>query len=52
MNTNGQMHMLLRLEVPDQATKLISLAHNDGLPMSAHWVTQAVLELEGGNDGQ
>ena len=52
MNTNGQMHMLLRLEVPDQATKLISLAHNDGLPMSARWLTEAFLEREGGNDGQ
>ena len=52
MNTNGQMHMLLRLEVPDQATKVISLAHNDGLPMSARWITEAVIKLEGGNDGQ
>ncbi|MCJ7568441.1 MAG: 2-oxoacid:acceptor oxidoreductase subunit alpha [Anaerolineales bacterium] len=51
MNTNGQMHMLLRLDVPDQAMKLISLTHNNGLPMSARWVTEAVLELEGGNDG-
>lgn len=51
MNTNGQMHMLLRLEVPDQATKLISLTHNNGLPMSARWVTEAVLKLEGGYDG-
>ena len=52
MNTNGQMHMLLRLEVPDQATKVISLAHNDGLPMRARWITEAVIKLEGGNDGQ
>ncbi len=52
MNTNGQMHMLLRLEVPDQATKLISLTHNNGLPMSARWVTEAVLKLEGGYDGR
>jgi 2-oxoglutarate ferredoxin oxidoreductase subunit alpha len=51
MNTNGQMHMLLRLEMPDQATKLISLTHNNGLPMSARWITEAVLELEGGNNG-
>jgi len=51
MNTNGQMHMLLSLDVPDQATKLISLTHNNGLPMSARWVTETVLELEGGNDG-
>ncbi len=52
MNTNGQMHMLLSLDVPDQATKLISLTHNNGLPMSARWVTDAVRELEGGKDGQ
>ncbi len=52
MNTHGQMHMLLRLEFPDQAIKLISLTHNNGLPMSARWVTEAVLKLEGGNDGQ
>jgi len=52
MNSNGQMHMLLRLEVPELATKLISLTHNNGLPMSARWVTEAVLELEGGKNGQ
>jgi 2-oxoglutarate ferredoxin oxidoreductase subunit alpha len=51
MNTQGQMHMLLRLEVPDQAMKLISLTHNNGLPMSARWIVEAVIELEGGNDG-
>jgi 2-oxoglutarate ferredoxin oxidoreductase subunit alpha len=42
MNTHGQMHMRLRLEFPDQAIKLISLTHNNGLPMSARWVTEAV----------
>ena len=51
MNSNGQMRMLLQLEVPEQATKLLSLTHNNGLPMSARWITEAVLELEGGNDG-
>ena len=51
MNSTGQMHMLLRLDVPDQATKLISLTHNDGIPISARWVTEAVLKLEGGHDG-
>ncbi|MGB2895428.1 MAG: 2-oxoacid:acceptor oxidoreductase subunit alpha [Anaerolineales bacterium] len=51
MNSNGQMHMLLRLEVPEQATKLLSLKHNNGLPMSARWITDAILELEGGIDG-
>jgi 2-oxoglutarate ferredoxin oxidoreductase subunit alpha len=48
MNTDGQMHKLLQLEVPDQATKLISLPHNNGLPLSARWVVDAILAREGG----
>jgi 2-oxoglutarate ferredoxin oxidoreductase subunit alpha len=52
MNTSGQMHMLLQLEVPDQATKLISLTNNNGLPMSARWINERILKLEGGNDGR
>jgi 2-oxoglutarate ferredoxin oxidoreductase subunit alpha len=48
MNTDGQMHKLLQLEVPDQATKLISLTHNNGLPLSARWVVEAILAREGG----
>lgn len=48
MNTDGQMHKLLQLEVPDQAAKLQSLTHNNGLPLSARWVVKAVLDREGG----
>lgn len=48
MNTDGQMCKLLQLEVPDQAQKLHSLTHNDGLPLSARWVVDAVLDREGG----
>ncbi|NIS82837.1 MAG: 2-oxoacid:acceptor oxidoreductase subunit alpha [Anaerolineales bacterium] len=48
MNTDGQMHKLLQLEVPDQATKLVSLTHNNGLPLSAQWVVDAILAHEGG----
>ncbi|UCF59839.1 MAG: 2-oxoacid:acceptor oxidoreductase subunit alpha [Anaerolineaceae bacterium] len=48
MNTDGQMYKLLQLEVPDQAEKLHSLTHNNGLPLSAHWVVEAVLDREGG----
>jgi 2-oxoglutarate ferredoxin oxidoreductase subunit alpha len=48
MNTDGQMNKLLQLEVPDQAEKLHSLRHNNGLPMSARWVVEAVLDREGG----
>jgi 2-oxoglutarate/2-oxoacid ferredoxin oxidoreductase subunit alpha len=48
MNTDGQMRQLLQLEVPDQAAKLRSLTINNGLPMSARWVTEALLEVEEG----
>jgi 2-oxoglutarate ferredoxin oxidoreductase subunit alpha len=48
MNTDGQMRQLLQLEVPDQAAKLRSLTINNGLPMSARWVTEALLAVEEG----
>jgi len=46
MNTDGQMRMLLQLEVPEHATRLHSLTHNNGLPVSARWITERVLEAE------
>lgn len=47
MNHDGQVKMLLQLEVPDQAVKLQSLTHNNGIPISARWITEAVMEAEG-----
>jgi 2-oxoglutarate ferredoxin oxidoreductase subunit alpha len=47
MNTDGQMCKLLQLEVPDQATKLVSLTHNNGLPLTARWVMDQVSEKIG-----
>ena len=46
MNVDGQMRQLLQIEYPDQAAKFRSLAHIDGLPLSAHWVAEAVLAEE------
>lgn len=46
MNTDGQMHKLLQLEAPEHATKLQSLTHNNGLPLTASWIEQA-LEARG-----
>jgi 2-oxoglutarate ferredoxin oxidoreductase subunit alpha len=48
MNSDGQMCQLLQLNVPAQATKLVKLNHNDGLPLSARWITESVLVHEGG----
>lgn len=43
LNRDGQMHQLLTLETPESAGKMISLAHIDGLPLTARWVVNAVL---------
>lgn len=42
MNRDGQLHAILQTEMPDLATKLVSFAYLDGLPLTAHWVTQAI----------
>ncbi|MGD2158856.1 MAG: 2-oxoacid:acceptor oxidoreductase subunit alpha, partial [Anaerolineales bacterium] len=46
MNRDGQLHQLLSLEVPDKALSIISLTHNDGLPLTAKWIERAVLTEE------
>ena len=42
LNRDGQMHSILKSEMPELATKLVSLAHLDGLPLSADWVVKAM----------
>ena len=46
LNRDGQLHQLLLVECPKSATQLISLAHIDGLPLTAKWVVNAILEKE------
>jgi 2-oxoglutarate ferredoxin oxidoreductase subunit alpha len=45
-NRDGQMHQILSLEVPEKAVDLVSLAHLDGLPLSAEWIQQAIAGKE------
>ncbi len=47
LNRDGQLHQLLTLEVPDLATRLISISYSDGLPLTAHWVMDAIRAKEG-----
>lgn len=42
MNFEGQMRQLLQLDYPDQAVKIHPVNWNDGLPLSAGWVTSAL----------
>lgn len=42
MNQHGQLAILLRTEYPHLATKIRSVAHCDGLPLSAEYIVQHV----------
>jgi len=46
MNRDGQMHQLLTLEYPDFSQHLISIAHIDGLPLTARWVRESIAREE------
>ena len=46
MNRDGQMYQLLLVEYPQLADKLTSVAFNDGLPATARWVRESILEKE------
>ncbi len=43
-NHDGQLHQILKIEVPAAATKLISAAKCDGMPLSARWIAETVME--------
>lgn len=46
MNHEGQMRQLLTLDFPEHAVKLRSLCKNNGLPLTAAWVEEAILAGE------
>ncbi|NJK45737.1 MAG: 2-oxoacid:acceptor oxidoreductase subunit alpha, partial [Pleurocapsa sp. SU_196_0] len=46
MNQHGQLAILLRTEYPEFATKIKSIAHCDGLPLSGEFVAQRVSEVK------
>jgi len=45
-NRDGQMHGILSLELPEKATDLVSLTHIDGLPITAEWIAEQILQEE------
>jgi 2-oxoglutarate ferredoxin oxidoreductase subunit alpha len=45
-NRDGQMKQLLCLNFPNQANKFLSIAHSDGLSLSAHWIVKRILVEE------
>jgi 2-oxoglutarate ferredoxin oxidoreductase subunit alpha len=47
LNQDGQMHQLVQLHAPEHAARVHSVRICDGLPMSARFVTESILEQEG-----
>lgn len=45
-NMEGQLAQIMRLEMPERAADLISLAHLDGLPLTPTWIVESLLEQE------
>ncbi|MCJ7435966.1 MAG: 2-oxoacid:acceptor oxidoreductase subunit alpha [Anaerolineales bacterium] len=49
MNRDGQMDQILKTEYPQYAMKFKSVAHGDGMPASAKWIREGILnKYEGG----
>jgi 2-oxoglutarate ferredoxin oxidoreductase subunit alpha len=46
INRDGQLHQLLKMEYPELATRLTSVSHSDGLPLTARWIRNAIFEKE------
>ena len=44
MNRDGQMDQILKVEYPQYAAKFKSVAFGDGLPASAKWMLDGILE--------
>ncbi len=46
LNYDGQMAQLIRLHAPELAGRVCSIAHCDGLPLTARIVTDSIVERE------
>jgi 2-oxoglutarate ferredoxin oxidoreductase subunit alpha len=46
MNRDGQLQQILSLEMPAQATSLLSIRLNDGMPLTPNWIKDAILAEE------
>ena len=45
-NRDGQLLQILSVVLPDQAHKFCSIAHSDGMPLTAKWVEENILAQE------
>jgi 2-oxoglutarate/2-oxoacid ferredoxin oxidoreductase subunit alpha len=45
-NFDGQMTKILQTEAPEHAGHITAITHCDGLPLTARWIAQAIVEKE------
>lgn len=45
LNHDGQLRQLLQIHCPEHAARLLSLAYNDGLPLTAEFVAERITRL-------
>ncbi len=45
-NRDGQLRQVLSADMPAQADRFVSIAHSDGLPLTAKWIMDKILECE------
>ncbi len=45
-NFDGQMAKILQTDAPEHAGRITAISHCDGLPLTARWIAQAILEQE------
>jgi 2-oxoglutarate ferredoxin oxidoreductase subunit alpha len=46
MNRDGQLYQIISVDLPNCDTPLISLTHNDGMPLTATWIKNSILSQE------
>ncbi len=46
LNRDGQLFQILNINYPNVCGKMVSLPKHDGLPLTATWLTNAILEKE------
>jgi 2-oxoglutarate ferredoxin oxidoreductase subunit alpha len=47
LNRDGQVHQILRIDLADLSDKMTSLPKHDGMPLTARFVYETILEKEG-----
>ncbi|MBI5349865.1 MAG: 2-oxoacid:acceptor oxidoreductase subunit alpha [Chloroflexi bacterium] len=46
MNTDAQMAQLVKLDTPELAARIFHLNKNDGLPLTARWISESLQKME------